>query len=73
MTGDIQDWWDKTSGAYQDACEIPVDIHYDPSSPNEDELKLLGERSAAPRSPASTAPKGSSPSPANWRPSTASR
>ena len=43
MASDIQDWWDKTSEAYQDACEIPVDIHYGPSSPNEDELKLLGK------------------------------
>lgn len=43
MSSDIQDWWDKTSEAYQGACEIPVDIHYGPSSPNEDELELLGE------------------------------
>ena len=43
MTSDIEDWWDKTSEAYQEACEIPIDIHYGPSSPNEDELKLLGE------------------------------
>ena len=42
-TSDIQDWWDKTSEAYQEACEIPVDIHYGPSSPNEDDLKLLGD------------------------------
>lgn len=41
--GDIQDWWDKTSEAYQEACRIPVDIHYGPSSPNEDDLKLLGD------------------------------
>jgi len=43
MTSDIRDWWDKTSEAYQAACEIPVDIHYGPGSPNEDELKLLGD------------------------------
>lgn len=43
MTSDIQDWWDKNSEEYQDDCRIPVDIHYGPSSPNEDELKLLGK------------------------------
>jgi ubiquinone/menaquinone biosynthesis C-methylase UbiE len=43
MTSDIEDWWDRKSANYQDACEIPVDIHYGPSSPNEDELKLLGD------------------------------
>lgn len=43
MASDIQDWWDKNSADYQGACEIPVDIHYGPSSPNEDELRLLGD------------------------------
>ena len=43
MAGDIKDWWDRTARAYQDDCKIPVDIHYGPSSPNEDELGLLGE------------------------------
>lgn len=43
MSSDIQDWWDRNAAEYQGACEIPVDIHYGPGSPNEDELKLLGE------------------------------
>ena len=43
MTGDIEDWWDRRSKDYQDECQIPVDIHYGPSSPNEDELNLLGD------------------------------
>jgi ubiquinone/menaquinone biosynthesis C-methylase UbiE len=43
MTGDIEDWWDQRSKDYQDECQIPVDIHYGPSSPNEDELNLLGD------------------------------
>ncbi len=43
MSSEIQDWWDRKSADYQDASEIPVDIHYGPSSPNEDELKLLGD------------------------------
>jgi ubiquinone/menaquinone biosynthesis C-methylase UbiE len=43
MASDIRDWWDKNSARYQDACDLTVDIHYGPGSPNEDELKLLGE------------------------------
>ncbi len=43
MTSDTKDWWESYSEAYQDDCQIPVDIHYGPSSPNEDELNLLGD------------------------------
>jgi ubiquinone/menaquinone biosynthesis C-methylase UbiE len=43
MTSDIEDWWDRNSANYQNACDISVDIHYGPSSPNEDQLKLLGD------------------------------
>jgi ubiquinone/menaquinone biosynthesis C-methylase UbiE len=43
MAGDIKDWWDEAAQSYQDVCKIPVDIHYGPSSPNEDELGLLGD------------------------------
>lgn len=43
MTKDIEQWWDQRAEAYQDDCNIPVDILYGPSSPNEDDLNLLGE------------------------------
>ena len=43
MTNDTKDWWDRAAKPYQDDCRIPVDIHYGPSSPNEDELNLLGD------------------------------
>lgn len=42
MSKQIKDWWEKTSKDYQDYCKIPIDIHYGPGSPNEKELKLLG-------------------------------
>lgn len=43
MTSDTKRWWEGYSEAYQDRTQIPVDIHYGPSSPNEDELNLLGD------------------------------
>ena len=43
MAGDIEEWWDQRSKNYQDECQIPADIHYGPSSPNENELNLLGD------------------------------
>ena len=43
MTSDTKDWWESYSEAYQDGTQIPVDIHYGPSCPNEDELNLLGD------------------------------
>jgi SAM-dependent methyltransferase len=43
MTEDIEQWWNQQAEVYQDDCSIPIDILYGPSSPNEDELNLLGE------------------------------
>jgi len=43
MTEDIEQWWNQQAEVYQDDCNIPIDILYGPSSPNEDELNLLGE------------------------------
>ena len=43
MPSETEQWWDSYSAAYQDDCHIPIDIHYGPSSPNEDTLRLLGE------------------------------
>lgn len=43
MTGDTKDWWESYSETYQGNTQIPVDIHYGPSCPNEDELNLLGD------------------------------
>ncbi len=40
---EIKDWWDRSAQGYQSEFQLPVDIHYGPSSPNEDELQLLGE------------------------------
>tara|TARA_Y100000310_G_C20672979_1_gene811307 strand:- start:811 stop:1557 length:747 start_codon:yes stop_codon:yes gene_type:complete len=35
-------WWESVSNDYQKECKIPIDIHYGPGSPNEKNLKLLG-------------------------------
>ena len=35
-------WWEDHSAFYQDETKIPIDIHYGPGSPNEDELHLIG-------------------------------
>ena len=43
MTRETKDFWETYSEAYQENTQIPVDIHYGPSSPNEDELNLLGD------------------------------
>ena len=43
MSQDLKDWWDGYAAAYQEDCQIPVDIHYGPSCPNEAELRLLGD------------------------------
>jgi ubiquinone/menaquinone biosynthesis C-methylase UbiE len=42
MTKETKKWWESASNYYQKECKIPVDIHYGPGSPNERELKLLG-------------------------------
>jgi ubiquinone/menaquinone biosynthesis C-methylase UbiE len=43
MTNEIKDWWEKEAKTYQEMCNIPVDIHYGPGSPNEASLNLLGD------------------------------
>ena len=43
MAQETKDWWEGYAETYQKRTEIPVDIHYGPSSPNEDELQLLGD------------------------------
>ncbi len=42
MTKETKKWWEETSKYYQKECKIPIDIHYGPSSPNEKNLKLMG-------------------------------
>ena len=43
MTTQTKAWWEEYASAYQDDCQIPIDIHYGPSCPNEDALGLLGD------------------------------
>jgi len=43
MTKATKTYWEKTSKHYQDLCKIPIDVHYGPGSPNEQDLKLLGK------------------------------
>lgn len=43
MTTQTKAWWEEYASAYQDDCQIPIDIHYGPSCPNEDEIGLLGD------------------------------
>lgn len=43
MSEEIKDWWEKAAKDYQESGQLPVDIHYGPSSPNEDDLGLLGD------------------------------
>ncbi|MAG79222.1 hypothetical protein CMI40_02500 [Candidatus Pacearchaeota archaeon] len=42
MTKETKKWWEGMAKYYQEECKIPIDIHYGPGSPNEKELKLLG-------------------------------
>ena len=42
MTKETKKWWESSAKDYQKECEIPIDIHYGPGSPNEKTLKLLG-------------------------------
>lgn len=42
MTKKIKKYWECWSSDYQKDCKIPIDIHYGPGSPNEKQLKLLG-------------------------------
>lgn len=42
MTKETKDWWESASADYQKESNIPIDIHYGPGSPNEKNLKLIG-------------------------------
>ena len=42
MTKETKKWWEGQSKDYQKECNIPIDIHYGPGSPNEKHYKLLG-------------------------------
>lgn len=43
MTKDVEKWWDETAKYYQKETKIPTySAHYGPQSPDENELKLLG-------------------------------
>lgn len=43
MIKQAKEWWNKHAIAYQKETNIPIDIHYGPGSPNEDELQLIGD------------------------------
>src|SRR5437879_2722289 len=42
MSREAQRWWEAFAPEYQRVCQIPVDVHYGPGSPNEAELQLIG-------------------------------
>jgi len=42
MSKETKDWWEYSSEYYQQECNIPIDVHYGPGSPNEQQLGLLG-------------------------------
>lgn len=42
MSKETKKWWEYSSKIYQKECKIPIDIHYGSGSPNEKNLKLLG-------------------------------
>jgi ubiquinone/menaquinone biosynthesis C-methylase UbiE len=42
MSRETKTWWEYNAQNYQKKCKIPIDIHYGPGSPNEKNLKLLG-------------------------------
>ena len=42
MLEQTKEWGGKHALAYQRDTNIPIDIHYGPGSPNEDELQLIG-------------------------------
>lgn len=43
MSKETKKWWEYASEDYQERSKIPIDIHYGPGAPNEEELKLLGK------------------------------
>ena len=42
MPNETKKWWESASADYQKESNIPIDIYYGPSSPNEENLKLIG-------------------------------
>ena len=42
MSKETKKWWESSSKEYQKKSKIPIDIHYGPGAPNENELRLLG-------------------------------
>ena len=41
MSEEAKRWWEANGRAYQDECQIPVDVHYGSGSPNESDLGLI--------------------------------
>ena len=42
MSKEAKRWWESFAAEYQAMCQIPIDVHYGPGSPNEAELQLIG-------------------------------
>ena len=42
MSKEAKRWWEANGRAYQDGCQIPVDVHYGSGSPHESDLGLIG-------------------------------
>jgi SAM-dependent methyltransferase len=42
MSKEAKRWWEANGQAYQDECQIPIDVHYGTGSPNENDLGLIG-------------------------------
>jgi SAM-dependent methyltransferase len=42
MSQEAKRWWEAAGPGYQRECQIPIDVHYGPGSPNEAELQLIG-------------------------------
>src|SRR5262249_20339584 len=42
MSNEAVEFWEHYGPEYQRSCQIPVDVHYGPGSPNEAHLQLIG-------------------------------
>jgi ubiquinone/menaquinone biosynthesis C-methylase UbiE len=42
MSQEVKLWWEDFGPSYQRICQIPIDVHYGPGSPNEEHLQLIG-------------------------------
>lgn len=42
MSREAKRFWENYGPHYQSDCQIPVDVHYGPGSPNETDLQLIG-------------------------------